>query len=688
MQEDRENFPSARRMTDTARNAVHTIQAAHAVFSAAKGGMQAAGTAAGTAFGGPLGAAVAALVTSKTFRRILAAVAAVIFLWIFIIVNFIGIILSYLGFANADDFANQAQATEQAMIQTRVEQVLEEDGRREEILGLLVGKRDALLEEIEKDKEANYGEHELKVIDEYETRVKGNLNYYLTLLLLQEWDRTTIHSFLGYSTQYGDMSTSLSSPYDAYFEEAARTYNVPAALLLAMGKAESDYNPNVVSSAGAIGIMQLMPATAASLGVSNPYDPRENIMGGAKYVAQNLETFKNYPNCVELAVAAYNAGPGAVMSAGYQVPHNGETENYVEKVMGYLTILDNGTDAVGSGDTDGTDNEYEMLKTAVSESLDIFFAWSVTGESEVIAENGTKYYFHSASGTVEVSKSTYEAIQKQGGKVSMEASSEAKKQVEYTLAVALNTQIQGSASGYSYKYVTDPGTFELVMKVLQILKDGVGALKDVLFTSFSWSDFVSGGTEGTPYYGNIDATGDIITYNTVADCVKRVIYFNQTEEPWAGMSYGTSTIGSAGCGPTSLAIVISTLTGQNVTPEMTCAYSIQNGEYVSGVGTSHSFPTNAAHHWGLTCERVGKNRMDYIIQSLKEGKMVVEICEAYTITGSGSGHFIVLTGVTSDGNITIADCASRERTAKVYSPQTILSYGRDLSEGAFWIIGK
>ena len=183
MQEDRENFPSARRMTDTARNAVHTIQAAHAVFSAAKGGMQAAGTAAGTAFGGPLGAAVAALVTSKTFRRILAAVAAVIFLWIFIIVNFIGIILSYLGFANADDFANQAQATEQAMIQTRVEQVLEEDGRREEILGLLVGKRDALLEEIEKDKEASYGEHELKVIDEYETRVKGNLNYYLTLLL-------------------------------------------------------------------------------------------------------------------------------------------------------------------------------------------------------------------------------------------------------------------------------------------------------------------------------------------------------------------------------------------------------------------------------------------------------------------------------------------------------------------------
>lgn len=98
--------------------------------------------------------------------------------------------------------------------------------------------------------------------------------------------------------------------------------------------------------------------------------------------------------------------------------------------------------------------------------------------------------------------------------------------------------------------------------------------------------------------------------------------------------------------------------------------------------------TDAAYHWGLTCERVGKDRMNYVVQSLKEGKMVVEICEAYTITGSGSGHFIVLTGVTRDGYITIADCASRERTGKVYSVETIKSYGRDLSEGAFWIVGK
>ena len=79
------------------------------------------------------------------------------------------------------------------------------------------------------------------------------------------------------------------------------------------------------------------------------------------------------------------------------------------------------------------------------------------------------------------------------------------------------------------------------------------------------------------------------------------------------------------------------------------------------------------------------------LDQINDPVLYVSLCslkEAYTITGSGSGHFIVLTGVTRDGYITIADCASRERTGKVYSVETIKSYGRDLSEGAFWIVGK
>ncbi|MFR6580989.1 MAG: C39 family peptidase [Ruminococcus sp.] len=207
----------------------------------------------------------------------------------------------------------------------------------------------------------------------------------------------------------------------------------------------------------------------------------------------------------------------------------------------------------------------------------------------------------------------------------------------------LNTQLTGS-SGYQYKYVTNESTFNFVLKLLEYLQGGVEAVKNALYNVFHWTDFLTGGTSGSDtYIGNIDATGDIITYDTVGKGVKKVVYYNQGEDPWATMSYGASTIKASGCGPTSLAIVISTLTGQTVTPEMTCAFSIANGEYIYGLGTCHSFPMNAAHHWGLNCERVGKDRMGDIVNALKDGKMVVEICEAYTITGSGSGHFIVLT---------------------------------------------
>ena len=76
------------------------------------------------------------------------------------------------------------------------------------------------------------------------------------------------------------------------------------------------------------------------------------------------------------------------------------------------------------------------------------------------------------------------------------------------------------------------------------------------------------------------------------------------------MPYGSSTIKSAGCGPTALAIVISTLTGENVTPQMTAEYAMSHGLYVSGKGTSHSFPAMAAGSWGLSVERVKRGQID------------------------------------------------------------------------------
>lgn len=668
-----------------AQKAAHTSQAAYVATASAQGGAAAAGATTGTALAGPLGTVVGVIVTSKTFWKVVGGILMAIFLWMFIIANLIGIILTYLGFADADAFANEAQSEELANLKVRVEQILDKEEYEHEIMAIIEQNRDVRLEEIAADKQENYNDYELSVIDEYETKFKRNASYYLSIFLLDIWDSNTRNEFLGYSSEWGDMTTNLSSPYDAYFQEAAQSYGVPVALLKAMGKTESNFNQSAVSSAGAIGVMQLMPGTAASLGV-DPYDARQNIMGGAKYIAGNLEQFKGYSNGLELAIAAYNAGPGAVIKYGYQIPPYKETQNYVKKVLGYLTIEER-----KNGNNEGTETDedlsepYQQLKTAVTEHVDSFFSWSVTDEKErEIMES--VYYQILESGKQEIDQTTYEKLKADGENVVKETVPVMKQTVEYTLALLLSSQ-PVSGSGYEYKYVTSQSTFELVLKVLKVMDEGVSALKDAFFSLFSWKDFVTGGGEDT-YVSNIDASGDIFTYDTVGKGVKKVVYFNQTEEPWGSMPYGTSTIGAAGCGPTSMSIVISTLTGKIVNPQTTCAFSMNNGEYVPGAGTAHSFIGNAASNWGLTCERVGKDRMDYVVQSLKEGKMVVEICEAYTITGSGSGHFIVLTGVTRDGYITIADCASRERSTKAYSVDTIKSYGRDLSAGAFWIIGK
>lgn len=128
-------------------------------------------------------------------------------------------------------------------------------------------------------------------------------------------------------------SGSVSSPenLEEYFKEASEKYGVDINLLKAIAKQESNFNPSATSSAGAMGVMQLMPSTAKGLGVTNAYDAQQNIMGGAKLMAQNL---KKYNGDVSLALAAYNAGGGNVDKYG-GIPPFKETQNYVKKVLGY-----------------------------------------------------------------------------------------------------------------------------------------------------------------------------------------------------------------------------------------------------------------------------------------------------------------------------------------------------------------
>ena len=110
---------------------------------------------------------------------------------------------------------------------------------------------------------------------------------------------------------------------------AAARYAVPGGLVRAVLMAESAGNPAALSSAGAQGLMQLMPGTAQSCGIGNPFDPFENVDCGTRYLGGLL---KRYHNNVKLAVAAYNAGPGAVNKYG-GVPPYAETQAYVARVL-------------------------------------------------------------------------------------------------------------------------------------------------------------------------------------------------------------------------------------------------------------------------------------------------------------------------------------------------------------------
>ena len=142
------------------------------------------------------------------------------------------------------------------------------------------------------------------------------------------------------------------SDYDSLFLEAGERYGLDAAFIKAVAFAESGFRPGVVSSAGAMGLMQLMPSTAEALGVDDPFDPWQNIDGGARYLAQQLDRFDGD---ALLAIAAYNCGAGRIVSReitslsdpAQRALLPSETQGYLERIEAYLEesrirdVLDN-----------------------------------------------------------------------------------------------------------------------------------------------------------------------------------------------------------------------------------------------------------------------------------------------------------------------------------------------------------
>jgi len=136
----------------------------------------------------------------------------------------------------------------------------------------------------------------------------------------------------------GSMKSDVTRRYDRLITEAAERHGVAFSLLKAMIKIESDFNPRAISRAGAMGLMQIMPENIKRLNITDPFDPRENIMGGTRYLKQMIDRFKGK---LPLALAAYNAGPN-IVERYQRIPPYTETEDYVEAVMKYYSIFKKG----------------------------------------------------------------------------------------------------------------------------------------------------------------------------------------------------------------------------------------------------------------------------------------------------------------------------------------------------------
>lgn len=152
--------------------------------------------------------------------------------------------------------------------------------------------------------------------------------------ILSEEVNSSTESNIGSPDAIGSVKEKVSynGDFNDIIDFVSKKYNISSTIVKSVIKAESNFNPNVVSHAGAMGLMQLMPGTARALGVDDAFDPVQNIEGGVKYLKDMLEKFGGN---LELALAAYNAGPGNVVKYG-GVPPFQETQNYVKKIMGFI----------------------------------------------------------------------------------------------------------------------------------------------------------------------------------------------------------------------------------------------------------------------------------------------------------------------------------------------------------------
>ena len=171
-----------------------------------------------------------------------------------------------------------------------------------------------------------------------------------------------------------------------------------------------------------------------------------------------------------------------------------------------------------------------------------------------------------------------------------------------------------------------------------------------------------------------------------SDGATQVVYYNQLDKRYADKPYGTDDIGTYGCGPTCMAMVVSSLTNDTVDPVEMARWAYENGYWCSKSGSYHSLIPGAAKAWGLPVQGCGKTEGQLIVDALSQGKLVVAIMLKGHFTSSG--HFIVLRGV-ENGKILVADPASYTRSQQTWDLSIILNEASSRADagGPFWIIG-
>lgn len=220
--------------------------------------------------------------------------------------------------------------------------------------------------------------------------------------------------------------------------------------------------------------------------------------------------------------------------------------------------------------------------------------------------------------------------------------------------------------------------FSIIASITYIIKNPLSIL--LQYGDESWISIITQFKSETAYLSRMYGFESVDDLEIIPGEIN-VIYFNQGDEPWASHPYGSSgTIKTSGCGPTSMAICISTLSNEIVDPITVADWAVDNGYRVVHSGSKRELINAAATNWGLNCEEIGKDGQA-IINALSEGKLVVALMGQGHFTEGG--HYIVIRGVTEEGKILVADCASRTRTNQEWDIDILLS---EVKDECFWAI--